>query len=148
MTLSKRAVYVIVFASLNGLCAVMLSAWAAHGLEAVAPTGAQGVKWFEQGTQFQMWHVLALFMTAGVYDRVPVGRPKLLVTGATVCFAISIILFSGSLYAVTFGGPATLAPLGGLSAMIGWALFGLGALAARAKPVEAETKVPHPSAAE
>ena len=148
MTLSKRAVFVILFAAMNGLCAVMLAAWAAHGLESVAPTGAQGVRWFEQGSQFQMWHALALILTALVYDRVPAGRPKLLITGASIGFALGILFFSGSLYAVTFEGTAMFAPVGGLSSMIGWALFGLGAISAGAKRVEAETKLPHPTPAE
>ena len=49
---------------------------------------------------------------------------------AGVAFAIGILLFSGSLYALATGGPRWLGPvtpLGGLAFLLGWALFAFAA---------------------
>jgi uncharacterized membrane protein YgdD (TMEM256/DUF423 family) len=47
------------------------------------------------------------------------------VSGILLC--ASVLMFPGSVYAITFGQFGGLAPVGGFSAMIGWLLFALGA---------------------
>jgi uncharacterized membrane protein YgdD (TMEM256/DUF423 family) len=64
-----------------------------------------------------------------------------------VLLAASVLLFPGSVYAITFGAFGGLAPVGGFSAMIGWLLFALGAGLGLAKgevrlPMGAQ---PHPA---
>jgi len=49
-------------------------------------------------------------------------------SSASYFLAAGAILFPGSLYSVSFGGPVFFAPYGGTAAMIGWALFGVGAV--------------------
>jgi len=51
-----------------------------------------------------------------------------------VLFGVGIVLFSGSIYAMTFGAPRWLgmvAPIGGTSFMLGWAAIAVHALRQR-----------------
>jgi uncharacterized membrane protein YgdD (TMEM256/DUF423 family) len=53
---------------------------------------------------------------------------------AAVLFGVGIVLFSGSIYAMTFGAPRWLgmvAPIGGTSFMLGWAAIAVHALRQR-----------------
>ena len=77
---------------------------------------------FETGVRYQMYHALAILVTAvalGFLD------DRLLRTGGWL-FALGIVLFSGSLYALALTGVTTLGmitPLGGLAFLAGWALL-------------------------
>ena len=56
--------------------------------------------------------------------------PGRLVTWAGVCFALGIVLFSGSLYLLTMTGISKLGiitPFGGLAFLAGWLCLGLAA---------------------
>ena len=76
----------IVFAALNGLCAVALGAWASHGMESL-PAAAELMK---TGVQYQMWHALALIGVAWLSD--DPGVPKGIIGTAGFCFLIGILL--------------------------------------------------------
>lgn len=128
MGLQRSTVAMFVFAALAGVSAVALSAFAAHGLEKVAPTGAQGVAWFTQATDFQMNHTLAIMLLAVLTDRFVDGLSRKIFLGAAVLMGVGVILFSGSLYSLSFNGPGNLAPMGGFSSMIGWIIMGVGAV--------------------
>jgi uncharacterized membrane protein YgdD (TMEM256/DUF423 family) len=110
-------------ALLGGL-AVALGAFGAHGLEKVT-TDEKVLHGFNTGVQYQMYHALALLLAALLLDK---GATKW-VNWAGNCFITGIILFSGSLYLLTFlkiqasgatrfVGPIT--PLGGLFFIGGW----------------------------
>ena len=115
--------FITVGALLGGL-AVALGAFGAHGLEKV--TDDQKVlHGFATGVQYQLYHALALLLTAALLDK---GSAKWM-NWAGNCFITGIILFSGSLYlltflkiqasgAIRFVGPIT--PLGGLFFIAGW----------------------------
>jgi uncharacterized membrane protein YgdD (TMEM256/DUF423 family) len=73
-----------------------------------------------------MLHALALFGVALLARQVP-GR-LLLVAGSL--FAMGVLLFSGSLYALTLSGVTALGmitPVGGLALLAGWLCLGLSA---------------------
>lgn len=115
--------YLITAAICGGL-AVGLGAFGAHGLEKVT-SDEKILKSFQTGVQYQMYHALALLAVGVLYDKLPVNWMK----WAGMSFIAGIILFSGSLYLLTFlkiqgsnaisiVGPIT--PLGGVSFIAGW----------------------------
>ncbi len=107
----------LIFAVLSALLAVILGAFAAHGLKTMLDSAMLSA--FETGVRYQMYHALGLLALPAV---TPYGDKRCLV-GAGIFFCIGTVLFSGSLYllttlSLTALGPVT--PLGGLSFMIGW----------------------------
>jgi len=118
----------IVFAGLNGLCAVGLGAWASHGMVDF-PTAAALMK---TGVQYQMWHALALIGVAWLSD--DPGVPKGVIGVSGFCFLAGILLFCGSLYATATEGVSLFpmsAPAGGLLLMAGWVVLGIAGLMRR-----------------
>ncbi|MBT4740859.1 MAG: DUF423 domain-containing protein [Rhodospirillaceae bacterium] len=136
MYLSRTAIYLIVFAALNGLVAVITGSLAAHGIEAMAPAGEQAVSWFYDGSDFQMKMAIGIVLVALLHDRVAEGRPRKLMLAAGVLFGIGILCFSGALYSLSFNGPGIFAPFGGLAAMIGFICLTIGAISSGAKSLE------------
>lgn len=140
MKLSRFAAGMYGFAGLSGLLSVALAALAAHALAGLAPTGEQAVVWFREGTAFQMSHTLALILVTTVAERVEAGLARRILQTAAAFMVAAIILFPGALYSASFGGPVIFAPFGGVAAMGGWALFGVGAwLAARSSSSSASS---------
>ena len=114
-----------------GGLAVALGAFGAHGLEQLT-TDSRIRHGFETGASYQLYHAFALLITALVYNR----APNQFIKGAGYFFISGILLFSGSLYLLTFlkiyesvginiVGPLT--PLGGLLLIGGWIFLLLGA---------------------
>lgn len=115
-----------VFAGLG----VILGAFGAHKLKSVAP---EVVPTFQTGVQYQMYHAFALLIVGLLYDKF---SSKML-DWAGVSFIAGIILFSGSLYALSvlkatgkvgLSGLGIITPIGGLTFIIGWVLFLLAIL--------------------
>lgn len=113
---------IMTFASVNGLLAVALGAFGAHGLK--GKLSAELFSAFQTAVQYHFYHTLALLVVGLLLLRFPAER---WLVGSGVCFAFGILLFCGSLYALALGGPRWLGPvtpLGGLCFMLGWgALF-------------------------
>ncbi len=124
--ISRFAVVLYVIGAVCGLLSVALAAVAAHALVNIAPTGEQAVIWFREATAFQMNHALGLIFVTAISDRLQWGRGRNLMRAAAIFLAAGAILFPGALYSASFGGPVFFAPYGGMAAMIGWALFGVG----------------------
>ncbi len=109
-------------AALAGL-AVALGAFGAHGLKKIVPPEA--VDTFQTGVQYQMIHALALIL-AGILVEKFSSR---FLSYAAICFGLGILLFSGSLYLLTYlkatstiglGGWGLITPVGGLAFILGW----------------------------
>lgn len=122
----------IAIAAIFGGLAVMLGAFGAHGLERIT-TDVKILHGFQTGVQYQLYHSLVLLSIAFVYDKLPGSWIK----WTSICFVTGIILFSGSLYLLTFfkihestavkiAGPIT--PVGGLFFISGWICLLIGAL--------------------
>ncbi len=111
--------------SVSALLAVALGAFAAHGLKARLAPDLLAV--FETGVRYQMYHALALLAAAWA-----VGKwPGNLASAGGWLFVAGTLLFSGSLYALSLGGPRWLGPvtpLGGLAFLAGWACLAWAAL--------------------
>lgn len=120
----------IVVAAIFGGLAVVLGAFAAHGLKAKLDANSLSV--FETAVKYQFYHTLALLMLIAVKEQVAEQWMKY----SANCFLIGIVLFSGSLYllsttsitglSASWLGPIT--PLGGLFFIVGWACLAVGAV--------------------
>lgn len=111
-------------AAVFGGLAVAFGAFGAHGLESIT-ADEKILHGFQTGVQYQMYHALALLAVAILYEK---NRDKWF-AWAGHCFIAGILLFSGSLYLLTFlkiqassavrwVGPVT--PLGGIFFITGW----------------------------
>jgi uncharacterized membrane protein YgdD (TMEM256/DUF423 family) len=104
----------------NGLIAVAMGAFAAHGLKDRLSPDALG--WVKTGSDYEMWHGLALLAIALLGRGGIAGALR----GAAVAFLAGTVLFSGSLYLLALAGWrgfAWITPLGGTSLLLGWALL-------------------------
>lgn len=128
MMLSRTAVYLIVFAALNGLIAIITGSLAAHGIETMAPAGEKAVNWFYAASDFQMKMAFGIIFVALLHDRVMEGRPRKLMLTSGILFGCGILSFSGALYSMSFNGPGIFAPIGGLSAMLGFICLTIGGI--------------------
>jgi len=114
----------LLLAALFGFTGVGLGAFAAHGLQ--GQLSAEYLAVFHTAVHYQMLHALALLALAGLWQRLG-GR---LLVAAGLCFCAGILLFSGSLYALTLTGIRALGmitPVGGLTLLAGWWCLGLAA---------------------
>ena len=114
---SVNARLLISIAATYGLVAVLLGAFAAHGLKEVL--SASSLASWQTGVTYQMTHALVLLLI-GLWLRQGGSN---LVKVAGVLFAIGVLVFSGSIYAlvllqVSWLGLVT--PLGGLCLIAGW----------------------------
>ena len=107
-----------------GFTGVALGAFAAHGLKDQLTPASLAV--FQTGAHYQLVHALALF---GV-GLLALLRPSRVVNVAGALFAVGVLLFSGSLYALTLSGISALGiitPFGGVAFLAGWLCLGLAA---------------------
>lgn len=113
--------FFLMIAAISAFFAVVIGAFAAHGLKKVlAPEMIEVVK---TGVQYQMYHALAL-MLVGLWLSYKPAAPGLKAGG--LAFILGTLLFSGSLYALALDAPQWLGPitpLGGLCFLIGWLLL-------------------------
>jgi uncharacterized membrane protein YgdD (TMEM256/DUF423 family) len=103
--------------ALAGFVGVGLGAFGAHGLRGRLSPDMLAV--FETAVRYQMYHALALLLTAALAAR----SDGWLVTAAGWSFTAGILLFSGSLYALALSGITVLGavtPLGGVAFLVGW----------------------------
>jgi uncharacterized membrane protein YgdD (TMEM256/DUF423 family) len=106
-------------AAFNALVAIGFGAFAAHGIK-----DPQAREWIMTGVLFQLPHVAAVFALLGWRD-----TPR--VRGGAWLLAVGSLMFAGSLDALALGlprGVATLAPIGGVAMMAGWAWLAAAAL--------------------
>lgn len=122
----------LMIAAVSGFFAVVIGAFAAHGLKQIlAPELIEVVK---TGVQYQMYHALALLLVALWLSHKPDARG---LKAGGLAFILGSLLFSGSLYALALGAPRWLGPvtpLGGLCFLMGWALLLVAAW--RTKPAD------------
>lgn len=101
-----------------GFLGVMLGAFGAHALRQRLSPEMLGV--WHTGVEYQFYHAFAL-LALGL---LALSRPASGQTLAGAGFAVGILLFSGSLYALSLSGVRVLGaitPIGGLLFMVGWA---------------------------
>jgi len=110
-------------ATILGALSVVLGAFAAHTLKQHVSEDVVNI--FDTGVRYQFYHVFAL-LAAGILYK---DFDNKFIKWAGVFFIAGIILFSGSLYLLTYiKGTAmpvynwfgAITPLGGLSFILGW----------------------------
>lgn len=107
-----------VLAGLAGASAVLLGAYGAHGLEDVLD--ARHLEVWHTAVRFQFWHALALALAVALRR----GAAR---TAAVAAFAVGVLLFCGSLYALALGAPrwtGMITPFGGIAFVVGWMALG------------------------
>ena len=103
-----------------GFLGIASGAFGAHALKARLPAELLAV--WKTAVEYQLYHALALLLVGLLAAQ----RPGVGYGAVMVCFALGILLFSGSLYAYALSGVRSLGmitPIGGLLFLAGWALL-------------------------
>jgi uncharacterized membrane protein YgdD (TMEM256/DUF423 family) len=109
-----------------GALSIILGAFAAHTIKSRVSPDVLAI--FETGVRYQMYHVFAIFITAILYKEFPTKN----MAWAGKLFLIGIILFSGSLYLLTYVKAieannflwlGAITPFGGMAFIVGWGLL-------------------------
>ncbi|AFZ56459.1 protein of unknown function DUF423 [Anabaena cylindrica PCC 7122] len=118
-------IFLTVAAIFGGL-SVAGGAFGAHALREKISDRALEI--FDTGARYQMYHALALLFVAMLMSRIP--SPPLTLVASGWLFIAGVVIFSGSLYAISLTGIKSLgaiAPLGGISLMAGWGILAFAA---------------------
>jgi uncharacterized membrane protein YgdD (TMEM256/DUF423 family) len=110
--------------STNMLLAVAFGAFGAHALKGYLSPEWMAV--YQTGHQYQVYHALGLFAVAYAARMMPASR-AIRWSGALI--VAGIVLFSGSLYALSLTGArwiANITPFGGMAFLAGWLLLAVG----------------------
>lgn len=109
-----------IFAGLS----VIIGAFAAHGLKPMMEISQQQT--FETGVRYQMYHSFALILLGLLSAHIQQSN---YISYASLFFALGIICFSGSLYALSLlqmngivglKGVGIITPIGGVFFILGW----------------------------
>ncbi|WP_394124534.1 DUF423 domain-containing protein [Psychrobacter nivimaris] len=102
-------------AAINMAIAVALGAFGAHGLE--GRVSIQQLEWWHTATLYLFVHALGLLLVGLLI------RLKYITQTTAWLLQIGIIIFAGSLYAMTLGAPrwfGAITPIGGVLMIAGW----------------------------
>jgi uncharacterized membrane protein YgdD (TMEM256/DUF423 family) len=103
--------------------ATVFGAFGAHALK--AQLSPERLQVYETAVRYHFFHALGLLGIGLTLRFADAG----LIRWAAVLVLAGIVLFSGSLYALTFGAPRLLGivtPVGGLALIVGWICFAAG----------------------
>ena len=114
----------LVAGTILGILAIVLGAFAAHGLKALVDQDA--VKSFETGVRYQMYHAFLLLLI-GSTSYIGKWAKQLIL----VLIIIGLIMFSGSIYGLAtnalssfdFKSIAFITPIGGLILIAAWVVM-------------------------
>lgn len=110
--------------AIAGAVAVALGAFGAHALRGMLDVVALAT--WHTAVDYQFWHALALVATGLLLQR----RDDRALKVAAFAFALGIVLFCVSLYALALGAPrwiGAITPLGGVAFIAGWLALALHA---------------------
>jgi len=111
---------ILTIAAISGMISVMLGAFGAHGLKKII--SPEMLEVYKTGVQYQFYHTFAL-LAVGILMHF--SESKALKWSANL-FMTGIILFSGSLYALSVSDIKILGaitPIGGVAFIAGWILL-------------------------
>lgn len=117
--------FISIAAIMAGL-SVAGGAFASHALK--ARLSQRALEIFETGSKYQMYHALALLMVGLLLIRS--DEASTLLNTASWAFIIGIVLFSGSLYALSLSDIkwlGAITPLGGVAFLVGWGCLAIAA---------------------
>lgn len=116
----------IILAAVFGGLSVAAGAFASHALR--AQLNERSLSIFETAARYQMYHSLALLLIGILLIQAKLSQPTLVAAGW--CFIIGIVIFSGSLYALSLTEIKVLGaitPLGGAAFIAGWLALAIAA---------------------
>ncbi len=116
---------IIAAGAFNAFLAVAAGAFAAHGLKNIL--SVEYINTFKTAADYQMMHGIGLILI-GILNRQNTNHYNI---AAAIFMFVGIILFSGSLYALTLTGIKWLGiitPFGGLCFLIAWLTLGFNYL--------------------
>ena len=111
---------ILTLAAVSGILAVALGAFGAHGLKTIITPDMLEV--YKTGVQYQFYHTFAL-LAVGILMHF---NPSKALKWSAALFITGIVLFSGSLYALTLTNIKILGaitPFGGVAFIAGWGLL-------------------------
>lgn len=114
----------IAIAAVNLAIAVALGAFGAHGLKKMV--GEQQLMWWSTATDYFFIHALGLLMI-GIILKLKLVEAST----SAILLQAGIVIFCGSLYAMTLGAPkwfGAITPIGGVLFIAGWAWLAYKAL--------------------
>ncbi|HMZ89198.1 MAG TPA: DUF423 domain-containing protein [Chitinophagales bacterium] len=124
---------IIRIAAWSGALSVALGAFGAHGLESMAESGKidnADLHTFETAVRYQFYHTFALMAVGLLHNYLSEKSMRRIAW----LFIAGMLIFSGSLYLLTFspvlfgermGWFGAITPLGGLSFIAGWIMLAL-----------------------
>ena len=118
--MNSTAKLFLTLGSISGALAVMIGAFGAHGLK--DKLCDQMLSIYKTGVEYHFYHTLALLAIGlmALYFKSP------LLTASGWAMTAGIVIFSGSLYALSISGVKILGaitPIGGLFFIVGWVLL-------------------------
>ncbi len=116
----------LMLGALYGLLGVVFGAFGAHALR--ARLSAEMLAIWRTAVEYQFYHALALGLIGLLLRQAGASR---LLDAAGACFALGVLIFSGSLYVLALSDLRVLGaitPIGGLLFIIGWALLLIAAM--------------------
>jgi uncharacterized membrane protein YgdD (TMEM256/DUF423 family) len=116
----------VAIGAINALLAVVLGAFGAHGLEGKLSPDMLEV--FETGVKYHFYHALGLIAVGLISIHLP--DSSLLEASGWLMLA-GIVLFSGSLYALSTSGInwlGAITPFGGIAFIVAWLLIVIAVL--------------------
>lgn len=120
--------FFIVAGAVNAAIAVMLGAFGAHGLKDKLSERYLAI--WETAVQYQMFHALGL-LAIGILASSSIWGASPQLNWAGYLLLAGIIIFSGSLYALSLSGVGVLGaitPIGGVLFIAGWILLIIAAV--------------------
>ena len=111
--------FFLAIASLLAGTSVAAGAFASPALQ--EQLSARALNIFETAVKYQMYHALALLAVALLLSRNETSQIPFLAAGSA--FILGIMIFSGSLYALSLTGIqwlGAMTPLGGIAFLVGW----------------------------
>jgi uncharacterized membrane protein YgdD (TMEM256/DUF423 family) len=113
----------LIIAALNGFVAVALGAFGAHALKQKLSTDLLAI--YQTGVQYHFYHTFALLAVALLMLQSPLS---VALRWSALLFCIGIVIFSGSLYALSITGIrwlGAITPIGGLAFLVGWIMLAI-----------------------
>ncbi len=129
----------LILGTLGAALSVVIGAFGAHTLKETYGLPPELLQTFETGVRYQFYHSFALLFAGLLHAFLPLKGVRM----ATVLFAVGILLFSGSVYAlvalksngVGLGPVGILTPVGGAVWIAGWLCLARACLQAPKKSV-------------
>ena len=118
--------FIIFCGALSAALSVILGAFAAHILKSRMPPETLAV--FQTGVQYQFYHSLGMILIGLI---VQFTKTSVLLTSAGWLMLTGMLLFSGSLYLISFSGLRSfglITPVGGTAFIVAWLLLAFGIL--------------------